>query len=231
MTSKPMLPTIVSNTGGLRCDWRHPVLFPKLVDWHKEGLSGSQIAMAVADEFVIPAGVAMTRNAVMGACHRAGLTGNRPKNKTSQHKYPVHRGRPRKALGQGPGSLATQAMQSRIGNIKQQRKQQGKSEASEIEQAMFGATESWEKLRIPFDINLRPHKEKEPIGLQQLTGRTCRWPLECDDGEATLFCGVDTGDATEQLPYCAAHSHLALGVPRAPLAPDDKRLRKRPSYR
>ena len=157
--------------------------YEKLTTLVTEGYSASQIATMLNEM----SGDPLSRNAVIGKIHRHGLVMSGTRNpasaerKANRQRKRLNRLRLVKALHQGEG------------------------ESSMREKALAA---------LKAEPRAKPRNEPitaEAIPLDQLTDRTCKFPLGDEMAHPPfLFCGKPT---VAPLPYCAHHARLCYGTP------------------
>lgn len=182
----------------ININWKDEGLLADLTAAQREGLSATQIMFRIHDLYIVPTGASLTRNAILGAIHRAGLAGDKPQGM-------VKRRAPRATKARSPKAQQRVHM-GRIRSARAEVMAEGKKGADEIV-AQYGDLEPWEKMAIPFRANGRP-----VITIDELNEHTCRWPFECVDGEIGQhdYCGDHVRPGTG-FPYCPTHARLASG--------------------
>lgn len=171
-----------------------PERVEKLTVLWREGKTASQISAILGD---------VTRNAVIGKAHRLGLSGRPSPIKKGASTSSASRPRKstRKTAERKPKEVKTTA----------QRKQSKKK----------SATVTRLPQRPPRDDNAATRAYGEPIGIEDLTERTCRWPIGDPRHDDFHFCGasIEPGQS-----YCEHHAALAYQQPQ----PREDRSKREP---
>lgn len=168
------------------------------------GMSASKIAAALGG---------VTRNAVLGRMHRAGLAGPAAITWTDEREATLRdlwgKGVHRKDIARKLG-LSLQAVGTKVHRLGLTRKRAQVSPSERSLEWRAGRGALAQRKAPPSTPQPRPCAEVIPLGqrcsLMDLTPDTCRWPIG-DVGEPGFaFCG---GQTLTDLPYCAYHSRLA----------------------
>lgn len=151
----------------------------KLKKLWAEGLSANKIAAQLGG---------ISRNAVIGKAHRLSLDGR------------AKQGRPH-AVSSTPRAPSTTARRTSVPSVSR------------------GSISFQGRVLVRQEIEIEPYEEPEfrpasnavvPIarrlGLDQLTERTCKWPVGDPLKDDFFFCGYESPDAS---PYCTYHQRLA----------------------
>lgn len=183
-----------------------------------EGLSASQIAVRLGE---------VTRNAVIGKCHRLGLSG--------RIALTPEQAKARKSaaskLGGKAGFKKTAALGREIRSTRAQLERDGRGRFSAMARAAAKARELPAPAPKPVALLTVPARVIEPeepilpsgVALLDLKESMCRYP-HGDPMEADFhFCGARKADGS---PYCEAHTRVCfVPVSRKPKQPKPKNVR------
>ena len=137
-------------------------------------------------------GAGLSRNAVIGKIHRMGLFSRDKGRKQGQRYYPDNQSQPRPRAPQG------ESARTESPRVERQRLPSGA-----LNPYLIPDAES--DLAIPVE-------QRKTI--QQLTSRTCKWPVGDPGSVDFFFCGAEKEIDT---PYCRSHcrrAYIGFSAPR-----------------
>lgn len=211
-----------------KIDWKAPEVKEWLRQKAEAGLSASQIAYDLTMEWNT-CGVNVTRNMILGAMHRDGLTGSgKPRRVKGQSMI-----KPKKPRAPRAPAVMTRAQRFavRVANAKRS----ALDKQVESDRVPFDQGDPNIVARIlaaNFSESSKPH-DKQLISIMQLNDKRCRWPFECDDG-THKYCGDDVVTRLDggRSSYCAYHSRMGgAGYAFAQTRVRNQRADQRPNYR
>lgn len=171
------------------------------------GESGDTIADELNKNLTLADAGPVTRNAVIGKMHRAGMSAGKPQRTASATRPAKALTRPQASREEMPEPPATP-----------------RSGLDAAGLAALDASVDALELDPPEAFALKQVGRAQGCTLLELRNETCRWPIGTPGQPGFHFCGGKAPGVDASEPYCGYHSRIAYA---APVARRDQRPRPR----